>query len=241
MNGSPTWKELASNLTDALELSVEPMAITFVEDPPVGVPRFDMPMSERTTDGRSGRVPASCVFWVHGDTKTFVTMPEDHGNCSVGMLVHGFADLEDIAGKSDVDALLGSGWVTTDAVGHIPRVSGTPSSIVYGPLADSPIDPDVVLLRLNPKQMMELADATPEIQIAGKPQCHIIARAKEDGQIAASMGCALSRVRTGMLEDEMTCAIPAGKLPDVVKKLHRTINIDRTVEAYAATDLDRFR
>ncbi len=33
--------------------------------PAPGVPAFDAPMSDPTIDGRSGRVPASCVFWMH--------------------------------------------------------------------------------------------------------------------------------------------------------------------------------
>ena len=45
---------------------------------------------------------------------------------------------------------------------------------------------------------MVLSDAVPGLRIEGKPQCHIVAIAKEQGEVAASVGCALSRVRTGM-------------------------------------------
>ena len=44
---------------------------------------------------------------------------------------------------------------------------------------------------------MTLRDTFPEMPIEGKPQCHIVAMAKEQGQVAASVGCALSRTRTG--------------------------------------------
>ena len=59
-------------------------------------------------------------------------------------------------------------------------------------------------------------DAIPGLRIEGKPQCHIVAIAKEEGVPAASVGCALSRVRTGMPPTEMTCAIPARQLPGIV-------------------------
>ena len=81
--------------------------------------------------------------------------------------------------------------------------------------------PDVVFLRLNAKQLMVLSDAIPGLRIEGKPQCHIVAVSKEHGRVAASVGCALSRVRTGMPPTEMTCAIPAGKLPEILASIQQ--------------------
>ena len=73
---------------------------------------------------------------------------------------------------------------------------------------------------------MTLKDALPDLRIEGKPQCHIIAIAKEHGQVAASVGCALSRARTGMRPEEMTCAIPGGRLADVVEALEGAVTLD---------------
>ena len=171
-------------------------------------------MPEPLADGRTGRVPAGCVFWIHATESTFATVAEDHGNCSVGSLTHGFKTLDEVAGNSDVAALLETGWVTMDVVPQIPVVTEKPGAVIYGPLAETPIDPDVVLLRLNAKQLMVVSDAVPGLRIEGKPQCHIVAIAKEQGEIAASVGCALSRVRTGMAATEMTCAIPAAKVAE---------------------------
>ena len=128
-------------------------------------------------------------------------------------MTHGFKTLEEVAGNSDVAALLDSGWVTMDVVPQIPVVHEKPGAVTYGPLAETPVDPDVVFLRLTGRQLMVLSDAIPRLRIEGKPQCHIVAVAKEEGVPAASVGCALSRVRTGMPPTEMTCAIPAATLP----------------------------
>ena len=87
---------------------------------------------------------------------------------------------------------------------------------------------------------MILHDALPELRFEGKPQCHIVAIAKEENQVAASVGCMLSRVRTGMSPSEMTCAIPASKLGDVVEALDATCAADGTVATYAAEDSKRF-
>ncbi len=234
------WNYLATTITEALHLDAPPVAITFADERPDGIPAFDAPMSEPAADGRSGRVPAGCVFWMRAVDKTFTTAPEDHGNCSVGSLTHGLKILDEVAAMEDVSALLSSGWVTTDMVPGIPTVSKKAASIVYGPLAESPIDPDVVLLRVNGRQMMVLSDAIPDLRIEGKPQCHIVAIAKEHGIAAASVGCALSRARTGMQGFEMTCAIPAAELAAVTRRVQDTAAIDTAVAKYAANDARRF-
>jgi len=236
------WRRLGERLSDVLHLQTSPVGIAFGIERPAGVPHFDAPMSEPAEDGRRGRVPAGCVFWVHGAQRGFSTIAEDHGNCSVGSVTHGFATLEDVAGNGDVAALLGSGWVSAEAVGGIPAVSVRPGAITYAPLSETPedLDPDVVLLRVNGRQMMVLSDALPELRIEGKPQCHVVALAKDQQIPAASVGCALSRARTGMTADEMTCALPANRLGEIVDLVTRAAEIDSTVARYAATDARRF-
>jgi uncharacterized protein (DUF169 family) len=234
---------LAERLTGALHLAQPPVAIAFRQDgveDVEGVEAFDAPMSEPALDGRSGRVPAGCVFWIKAATSTFSTSPADHGNCSVGSLTHGLASLDEVADNSDVATLLESGWVTPAMVGAIPTVSKRPDAIAYGPLGDVPFAADVVLLRVNGRQMMVLSDAVPGMRIEGKPQCHIVALAKERGEVAASVGCALSRARTGMRPDEMTVALPGTRLAEVVDAVERTSTVDGQVAKYAAEDARRF-
>lgn len=234
------WKQLSDGLSAALHLNDAPIAITFSAAAPAGVPAFDEPMPAAAPDGRTGRVPAGCVFWMKAADATFTTVAEDHGNCSVGSMTHGFKTLEDVAGNSDVAALLESGWVTMDMVPKIPVVTEKPETVTYGPLADTPVDPDVVLLRLNAKQLMVLSDALPGLRVEGKPQCHIVAVAKEQNEVAASVGCMLSRQRTGMPSEQMTCAIPAGQLADVVERVTATAGTDAVVARYASEDARRF-
>ena len=87
---------------------------------------------------------------------------------------------------------------------------------------------------------MVLSDAEPDLMIEGKPQCHIIPLARENQVVAASVGCMLSRVRTGLPSTEMTCAIPAGRLEELVEKLESTDAVDSVVARYASEDAARF-
>ena len=63
---APTRTELAAALTAALHPTAPPIAITFGAERPDGVPAFDEPMAPPAPDGRTGRVPAGCVFWMEG-------------------------------------------------------------------------------------------------------------------------------------------------------------------------------
>jgi uncharacterized protein (DUF169 family) len=230
------WAGLADTLVRTLHLAAPPITITFTDTAPAGVPAFDEPMSQPTSDGRSGRVPAGCVFWIRAAERRFA----DHGNCSVGRYTHGLTSLEEAAGHADVAALLEAGWVDAEAIAAVPAVSHRSGAITYGPLAEATDTPDVVLLRVNGRQMMVLSDALPGLRIEGKPQCHIVALAKEDGEVAASVGCALSRARTGMRPEEMTVAIPGVRLSTVVEAVERTAAVDTVVAKYAAEDARRF-
>jgi uncharacterized protein (DUF169 family) len=234
------WAGLAGRLDAALHPTAPPLAITFSAEAPPGVAPFEEPMPAPGPDGRTGRVPAGCVFWMKAVDKTFTTVAADHANCSVGSWTHGFITLDEAATKPDVAALMESGWVTMDMVPGIPFVSEKPGAVTFGPLAETPIDPDVVLVRLSARALMVLSDALPGLRIEGKPQCHIVAAAKEHGDIVASVGCALSRVRTGMPPSDNTCAIPASRLGDLVDALERTAATDSIVAKYAAEDARRF-
>jgi len=87
--------------------------------------------------------------------------------------------------------------------------------------------------------MMEINDAV-TVEWSGKPQCQILPRAAETGVIAASMGCALSRARTGMGDDELTVAVPGHRVEELVEALRRVCRADEAVAGYAMADLTRF-
>lgn len=226
-------------LVNLLGLVHAPVAINFHATAPAQADWYDAPMTEPTDDGRSGRVPASCVFWADAHESTFTTAPEDHGNCSVGRFTHGLVGAEGILDKTDVGTLLEVGWVTMEAFAGVAALQTAPAAITYGPLAESTGDHDVVLLRISPKQMMEIADAI-DVEFSGKPQCQIIPRAADRNVVAASMGCALSRARIGMSDDEMTCAVPAGRIDELLEGLRSVSRADEAVVGYALADKARF-
>lgn len=234
------YAALEGELSTLLKLSVVPIGIAFRKEAPQKPARLEKKIPAATSDGRTGAVPAGCVFWMEATDREFATLAADHGNCSVGSLTHGFKSLSEAATGADVAALVQSEWVSPEVFPHIPTVKKKPGAIVYGPLATMSVEPDVVFLRLNGKQLMQLHSAVPELRFEGKPQCHIIPIAKENGEFAASTGCMLSRVRTGMSNNEVTCAVPAGRLGELVERLKKAQAADLAVASYASDDAKRF-
>ena len=98
---------LSTRLIAALKPVASPIAISFHSPGSAPVATRPEPKYPEPNDhGRTGQVPAGCVFWIQGTEKTFSTEAADHGNCSVGSYTHGFITLEEAATKDDVGAVL---------------------------------------------------------------------------------------------------------------------------------------
>lgn len=219
-----TTTDLAHELTQLLDLDHPPVAVTFHEQEPREQSR-DRPAAE----------PAACCFWAKAERGRIDTTAPDHAHCSVGSYTHGLISLADAAGCQDTAALVGAGWVTQTDLAGAPRVETPPAAISYEPLAEVE-DADVVLIRLTASSLMSLQAACPQMSLVTKPQCQIVPLALA-GTVAVSPGCAVSRVRTGLPAGELTCALPARELADIVARLAASRAADAAVSAFAAADI----
>jgi len=216
---------LARRLTELLGLTHPPVAIT-----------FDAPDAQHGTAGDPQ--PAGCCFWSPAQTQRLDTGAADHANCSVGSYTHGLISLEEAASGSDTAALVDSGWVAEQDLVSAAALPFEPASITYEPL-DTATEPAVVLLQLTASSLMTLLSAVPDVALARKPQCVIVPLAAA-GTVAFSPGCAVSRTRTGMPDDEMTCALPFQELTTIVERLEASTAADKTVSEFAAAGLSNF-
>ncbi|RHW25068.1 hypothetical protein D0Z08_21800 [Nocardioides immobilis] len=217
-----TSSALAQRLTALLGLTRPPVAVS-----------FDAPASERTSPVTPQ--PAGCCFWAPAQQQRLDTVAADHANCSVGSYTHGLIPLHQAAAGADTAALVDSSWVTEEDLVGAAALPFRPASITYQPLADAD-DPDVVLAQLSPAALMTLMGAVPDLTLARKPQCVIVPLAAA-GQVAVSPGCAVSRTRTGLPDDDLTCAIPGRDLESIVERLEASTASDRAVSEFALADI----
>jgi len=209
------YKELEEQFAHTLRLTRRPVAVTFHETRPPGVTKF------------TGVEPSSCSFWrLAAEGRTFYTEPADHYNCPVGAYTNNIALPEDRARELDetLRLMTGIGYIQMKDIPDIFKFPGTPLVIIYAPLADTPVDPDVVLFSGRPSSVMLLSEAaqragvSAQLPMLGRPTCMAIPAALAKGAVASS-ACIGNRIYTGLGDDELYAVIPAIDLERVADEV----------------------
>jgi uncharacterized protein (DUF169 family) len=113
--------------------------------------------------------------------------------------------------------MTGIGYVRMEEIPGIPRLPQTPGAVIYAPLADTPVPPDVVLVSGQPAPLMRLLEAAlraglqSQVPFMGRPTCMALPAALTHG-VLASTGCIGNRVYTDLGDDELYVAIPGKDL-----------------------------
>jgi uncharacterized protein (DUF169 family) len=222
------YKDLEDQLTRALRLGRRPVAVTFGETAPAGVPKF------------AGVEPSSCSFWrLAAEGRTFYTVPADHYNCPVGSYTHNIALPEERAPELEqtLQLMTGIGYIQMNDVPDIFRFPSTPVVVIYAPLADTPVDPDVVLFAGRPASLMLLgeaaqrAGASAQLPMLGRPTCMAIPAALAKGAVT-SAGCIGNRVYTGLGDDELYIVIPGIDLERVADGVETIVAANLKLSQY---------
>jgi uncharacterized protein (DUF169 family) len=212
------YRIIEQRLSEVLGLRRRPVAVTFGDTPPAGVPKF------------TGMQPSGCSFWrMAAEGSTFFTVPRDHYNCPIGAYTHNLSLPPDRARELDqtLSFMAGIDYIRMEEVPGIPRLTRPPGVVVYAPLGDTPGDPDVVLFTGRPGRVMILQEAALRAGIAvqtpllARPTCMALPAALAHG-VLASTGCIGNRVYTDLAEDELYVAVPGRDLGRVAEEA-RTI------------------
>jgi uncharacterized protein (DUF169 family) len=213
-----------------LGLSKPPIAIGFLDSPPVGVGAW------------SGAVPAGCFFWKKAqEGQIFYTTPSDHYNCAVGAYTHNIALPAERSGELEqtVGFMVGNDYIRMEEVPGIPTLPATPSFIAYAPVDSAPFPPSVVVIAAQPAQAMLLYEAalragagTALINTLGRPGCAVLPLALQTGAAAFSLGCKGNRTFTGLPEEEMYLSIPGNQWVAVVEQVTRMHQANQAMANY---------
>src|ERR1700733_15368993 len=136
--------------SNSLKLEKRPVAVKFQDATPAGVAKF------------GGTEPSGCSFWrLASAGKTFYTVPSDHYNCPIGSHTHNIPLPPERAKELDqtLSLMIGVGYLKMEEVPGIPQLKQTPGVIVFAPLGETPVDPDVVLFAGRPGSIMLLQEA----------------------------------------------------------------------------------
>ncbi len=219
----------AERLTALLSLRNPPIALTFVDQPPEDIMQVSKP------------VPSACTFWREAELGTFYASAEQHYNCPIGSMVMGF-DLpptvsEQLGGL--VQSMCDARYLSMDEAARIPNVGRNSVGIVYGPLYEFPLDPDLVVIWVNVAQAMLYSEAAgraswtgAHMDVTGRPGCAALPRALQSNQPRMSLGCAGMRTFTEISDDMNLAVIPGSALAGFVDALEGTVDSNAAIRSY---------
>jgi uncharacterized protein (DUF169 family) len=214
---------------DKLELAHAPVAVAFLDSPPLGMPHV------------SATEAAGCGYWKRAsEGQTFFTTSEDHMNCPIGALTHGVTLPPEKATElpSLVTTMIELKYLSGDEVPLIPRRSAPMAVAAYAPLAAAPFQPDAVIFRGMPRQVMLLTEAARGAgvfesgAVMGRPACAMLPQSIGSGAAAASVGCIGNRVYTALGDDELYVVVPGNALTKVARQLDTVLTANAELEKF---------
>ena len=222
------YSSVETKISKLLGLNRRPVAVKFLESPPKGVTKFE------------GAEPSGCSFWrIAAAGKIFYTVPSDHYNCAVGSHTHNIPlpperakELEQtLAFMTDI------GYIKMEEVPGIPQLAKTPGAVVYSPLGETPVDPDVVIFAGLAAQIMLLQEAahragrTAQFPMLGRPTCMAIPAAMAKGAVTSS-GCIGNRVYTDLADGELYSMVPGKDVERVADELETIASANAKLHEY---------
>jgi uncharacterized protein (DUF169 family) len=222
--------ELATKLTELLGLEQPPVAMTMVDAAPEGLDAADRP------------VPSSCTFWREAEKGVFYATAQQHFNCPVGSHVMGFDLPEDVQQQLGglVQSMCDAQYLDMAEVAQIPAMQKKGAGVVYGPLSEYPIEPDVVLMWLTASQAMVYNEATGNASwtastpgtVSGRPGCTALPLAMINGEPKMALGCIGMRTFTGIADDRLLAAVPGDKVEEFAAALERTVTANAGMRSF---------
>lgn len=220
-------RQLADVLHESLHLQRPPVGLAFVESPPAGVTAV------------SEAAPSACTFWLRAVQGVFYAAAPDHAECPIGVMTMGFpaSEADQARAMETVGTFIELDYFSAEEVTHLPSVTKPHAGIVYGPLAEMPLSPDVVLVVTSPYQAMLLAESggtmalgeVPRFAAMGRPACAAIPRAMSAGQATLSLGCIGARTYADIPRDTALVVLPAERLEQTVSRLATLLHANDTL------------
>lgn len=224
------YENAATRISSKLGLGNPPIALSFAETAPAGIATFNE------------EVPSACTFWRKAERSVFYAPAERHFNCPIGAMTMGFDLPADVRANlmQLVQKMCGVGYISPEEAEKIPSVRKKKSGIVYGPLQDFPMEADLVLMWLTPRQAMLYNEAVGACRwtgglpasVFGRPACAALPVAFGSSQSTLSLGCMGMRTFTDISEDRLLAALPGTKLEDFLNALESMTEANQNMQAF---------
>lgn len=223
----------ATSIHQSLETALPPIGVTLSDAIPDGVESFQ------------GRVAAGCVFWERAAQGVFATSGPDHELCAIGVHTHNLVGTSDDY-RTELGAVLGvldqMTYLRADEVASVPQAAKASKHAIYGPAAELPFAPDVVLVFADSRRGLVVAEAVQQVErgappALGRPACAIVPQVINTGRAAVSLGCCGARAYLDRFDDGVALwGLPGAKLAAYAERIEALTGANNTL-----TDFHRLR
>jgi uncharacterized protein (DUF169 family) len=171
----------------------------------------------------------------------FYASESEHLNGPIGVMTMGFEIPEERQEEAGaiVETMCELEYITPEEANAIPSAPGDHKGIIYGPLSQMPVDPDVAVFFCNPSQAMLLAEASggvswtgEGITAFGRPTCAAVPMALRTMNASMSVGCVGFRVYTEIPDEELLIAVPRNQIQNLVDRLDTMVSANSALEEF---------
>jgi uncharacterized protein (DUF169 family) len=220
-------RAIAAQLIRQLELETPPIQISYLDEPPAGVPEHP------------GGVPSVCTFFAFGAEKSFYAGLPAHEDCEVGAFVLGIPPAGELGSRlmGTIGTMQKEGYLNPGEEAKVPHNAKPPKWVAYGPLGSLPVPPTGVLLFARPRSAMLAVEAAGSggdgapVPMNGRPMCAIMPIMNQGAPVAISLGCTGSRIYTDIGSDKMVVGIRGDHLVAFARKLGTIVRANELVGA----------
>ena len=128
--------KIGQEISSAFGLDIPPVAMSLVEEQPQGIEVMEE------------EVPSFCTFWRMAEKKPFYAPANKHYNCPIGSMVLGFEMPKEVQEQLGgmVKKMCECSYLSEDEPANIPTITEKKAGVVYGPLKDFPVEPQLILM-----------------------------------------------------------------------------------------------
>ncbi len=226
MDNSKINQEIAS----AFGLDIPPIAMAFVDNQPQGVETMEE------------EVPSFCTFWRMAEKKSFYAPANKHYNCPIGAMVLGFEmpkEVQDQLGGL-VKKMCECSYLSEDEPANIPTITEKKAGVVYGPLKDFPVAPQLILMWLKPSQAMIYNEVlgcckwsgSMDSMALGRPACAVIPTTLNKSPFGMSLGCTGMRTFTEVSDDHILATLNCAEIDSFLTSLQTTLSANKEMKEF---------
>ncbi len=217
-------------ITSAFGLDIPPIAMAFVDDQPQGVETIEE------------EVPSFCTFWRMAEKKAFYAPANKHYNCPIGAMVLGFEMPKEVQEQLGglVKKMCECSYLSEDEPANIPTLTEKKVGVVYGPLKDFPVEPQLILMWLKPSQAMIYNkvlgcckwSGSMDSMALGRPACAVIPTTLNKSPFGMSLGCTGMRTFTEVSDDHILATLNCKEIDSFLTSLQTTLSANKEMKEF---------